>query len=156
MARTGRPPKPLEQKRLTARSQTKDIAGRPLPSPAEVVALPMAPGVPDPPADLQLDGRRMWERAWAEAITWLSPHSDMEAVEHACRLVDDLAVARRRYRATTDPADARALATLQKLLAEALSTLGFDPTARSRLGLAEVKRASKLDELRARRTQGSN
>ena len=30
-----------------------------------------------------------------------------------------------------------------------LSDLGFNPTARSRLGLAEVKRASKLQELRS-------
>ena len=50
--------------------------------------------------------------------------------------------------------DLRALVAVQKSLSDALSTLGFDPTARSRLGLAEVKRASKLDELRARRTPG--
>lgn len=151
MARTGRPPKPIEQKRLTGRTSSTDSGGRPLPATADVVALPMADGVPEPPTDLGLDGARMWRRAWGEAITWLSPDSDMEAVEQACRVVDDVAVARERYRATRDPGDLRGLVAIQKLLHESLSVLGFDPTARSRLGLAEVKRVSKLDELRARR-----
>jgi hypothetical protein len=114
----------------------------------------MADGVPDAPHDFGLEAQRVWKRAWADAITWLSPDSDMEAVEQACRLADDLGIARERYRVTRDPADLRGVATLQKLMHEALSTLGFDPSARSRLGLAEVRRVSKLDELRSRR-QGS-
>lgn len=113
----------------------------------------MAPGVPDMPVDFGLDAKRLWERAWGVAITWLSPDSDMDAVEQACRLADDLGIARERYRVTRDPADLRALVAVQKLMHEALSTLGFDPTARSRLGLAEVRRVSKLDELR--RSKGS-
>lgn len=148
----GRPPKPLEQKRRTGRTAHTDSGGRRLPDQSDVILLPMAPGVPEPPTDFGLEATRMWNRAWGEAITWLSPDSDMETVEQACRLVDDVAVARERYRATRDPADVRALVAVQKLLHEALSVLGFDPTARSRLGLAEVKRVSKLDELRARRT----
>jgi hypothetical protein len=111
----------------------------------------MADGVPDPPSDLLLDGLRLWERAWGAAITWLSPDSDMEAVEQACRLADDVAAARKRYRATTDPADGRMVKNFDDALASALSRLGFDPTARSRLGVAEVKRASALEELLAKR-----
>jgi hypothetical protein len=34
-----------------------------------------------------------------------------------------------------------------------MNKLGFSPEARSRLGLAEVKRESKLEELFARRTK---
>lgn len=146
-----RPPKPLEQKRMTGRSPGRDSGGRKLPEVASVVALPMADGVPDPPSDLLLDGRRLWERAWGAAITWLSPDSDMEAVENACRLADDLAVARHRYRATSDPSDGRIVVQLAKSVSDALSVLGFDPTARSRLGVAEVKRASALEQLIATR-----
>jgi hypothetical protein len=40
-------------------------------------------------------------------------------------------------------------------VAKLLSELGFDPTARAKLGLAEVKAQSKLEELRARRTERS-
>lgn len=147
--RRGRPPKPVEEKRRTG-----NPGKRKLPEQAEVVHLAMAPDAPEPPADLGVDGTRLWQRAWGRAIAWLAPESDMDAVEQACRLVDDVAVARRRYRATSDPADARALVAVQKELSGALSTLGFDPSARSRLGLAEVKRVSKLDELRSRK-QGS-
>lgn len=147
MTQRGRPPKPAEHHRLVGRANgTKKADGRALPEVATVTALPMAAGVPDPPADLLLDGRRLWERAWSTAITWLSPDSDMEAVENACRLADDLAVARHRYRATSDPSDGRIVVQLAKSVSDALSVLGFDPTARARLGVAEVKRASALEE----------
>ena len=144
--RRGRPRKPVEQHKLQG-SFRADRHGQ-----AEVVvALPMADGVPELPADLLLEGRNLWVRAWDSAITWLSPHSDLEAVVLACRLADDLAMARERYRATRDPADARAVVALSKELTVALSDLGFNPTARSRLGVAEVKRVSALEEVLARR-----
>lgn len=147
----GRPPKPLEQKRRTGRTPTTDSGGRKLPEASAVVALPMAPGVPEPPLDFGLEARRLWDRVWAAGITWISPLSDMEAAEQACRLADDLEIARDRYRATRDPADGRMVKGFDEALAGALSRLGFDPTARARLGVAEVKRASALDELIARR-----
>lgn len=146
MARTGRPPKPIEQKRRTG-----NPGGRALPDPATVHLLPMADGTPDPPPELELAGRGLWERIWSTAITWVSPDSDMDAVISACRLKDDLEVARRRYRATSDPADGRMVAVFEKQLAESLSVLGFNPTARARLGLAEVKKVDKLDQILSRR-----
>jgi phage terminase small subunit len=151
----GRPPKPLEQKRRTGRSPGRDTGGRKLPDPGNVVALPPATGIPPYPADLGLAGRKLWDRAWAAAITWLSPDSDGEQVEEACRLADDLAAARTRYRATTDPGDLRALVSASKQFTDALSALGFNPTARARLGVAEVKRVSALEELVAKRQKRS-
>jgi hypothetical protein len=148
--RTGRPPKPTEIKRRTG-----NPGKRPLPKPSNVVALPPASGAPPYPADLDLAGRRLWDRAWNAAITWLSPDSDMEAVEEAARVADDVAAARERYRATRDPSDMRALVAAGKRLDEALSVLGFNPTARARLGVAEVKRVSALDELVAKRQKRS-
>jgi hypothetical protein len=82
----------------------------------------------------------------------------MEAVEQACRCADDLAIARERYRATREPADLRAVGLVAKLLSDALSVLGFDPTARARLGVGEVRQKSKLEELleaRGRRSGGA-
>jgi len=146
MATAGRPPKPAELKRKIG-----NPGKRPLPKVGEVVALPMADGVPECPSDFGLPARHLWERAWNTAISWLSPHSDVTAVEHACRLADDIAVARERYRATRDPGDGRMVATFQRELASALAALGFDPAARTRLGVAEVTRVSKLEALRAKR-----
>ncbi len=95
----------------------------------------------------------MWERSWAAAVTWLSPDSDWDAVVEACQLADDVSVARRRYRATSDPADARAVVAVSRELQACLSNLGFNPAARSRLGVAEVKKQSALDALLERRSQ---
>jgi len=148
----GRPPAPLEHHRRTGRAGgTKKADGRPLPILGEVVALPMADGIPDLPAGIEHDGAELWKQIWARAITWISPDSDMASVIEACQVADDLAVARRRYRATSDPKDAGALATLGKRFDAALSVLGFNPTARARLGVAEVKRVSALDKLLERR-----
>jgi hypothetical protein len=148
LARTGRPPKPVEVKRRTG-----NPGKRPLPEPSNVVALKPADGVPAYPADIGLAGERLWDRAWNAALTWIAPGTDAEQIEEAARLADDVAAARQRYRATTDPADARALVALSKQLTEALSALGFNPTARARLGVAEVKRVSALEELVSRRQQ---
>lgn len=144
----GRPPKPLEIKRRTGRTPDTDSGGRKLPPLADVVHLPQADGMPDFPTDLDQAGQDLWRRVWQEGITWISPKTDLQAAEEACRAADDVAAARRRYRATTDPKDAGALVSLGKRLDDALSMLGFNPTARSRLGVAEVTRVSKLDALR--------
>jgi hypothetical protein len=109
--------------------------------------------MPDFPADLDESGRDLWRRMWQDGITWISPLTDSAAAEEACRAADDVAIARVRYRATRDPKDASALVALGKRLDDALSQLGFNPTARSRLGVAEVKRASALDELIERRAK---
>lgn len=154
----GRPPAPIEHHRRVGRAGgTKKADGRALPALAEVTVLPQAAGMPDFPAELGEDGKTMWRRIWQDGITWISPQTDLALAEEACRCVDDVAAARRRYRATTDPKDASALVALGKRLDEALSALGFTPTARSRLGVAEVRRVSALDKLiekRANRETG--
>jgi phage terminase small subunit len=148
----GRPPAPIEHHRRVGRANgTKKADGRALPAIAEIVQLPQAEGMPDFPADLDQAGKDLWRRIWQDGITWISPKTDAQAAEEACRAADDVAAARRRYRATTDPKDATALVSLGKRLDEALSMLGFNPTARSRLGVAEVRRVSALDELIERR-----
>ena len=80
-------------------------------------------------------------------MTWLAPDTDWDAIEHAARTADNLAVARRRYMATTEPADARAVTNLSAEFSKALARLGFDPTARSALGVAEVKAQSTLERM---------
>jgi phage terminase small subunit len=145
MTQRGRPPKPTEVKRRTG-----NPGKRALPVEGSVVPLPPARQAPVCPDDFGTDAQRLWDRAWNAAITWLSPHSDIEAVEQACRLADDLAIARARYRKSLAPDDGRLVATFQKELNSALSSLGFDPASRTRLGVAEVTRVSKLQKLQER------
>ncbi len=146
----GRPPLPAEVKRLSGRSPGRDSGGRPLPDLATVSTLRQADGTPDYPEGIGPAGAALWRRAWSAAITWLSPDIDNEAVERACRLADVAAIAQQRYQATTDPKDATAVIKASHELGIALAELGFTPVSRSRLGVAEVKKISKLDELRRR------
>ena len=142
----GRPPKPAELKRITG-----NPGKRKLPELSVITTLPMAHKIPDAPASLSEDGLALWNQAWGVAITWLSPQSDFRAIENAAMLADDLAAVRKKYRATLDPADGRLLVHINKAFVDSLSSLGFDPTSRSRLGVAEVKAISAIDKLLEKR-----
>lgn len=147
----GRPPKPNELKRALG-----NPGKRPLPELAVVHSLAPALSTPEPPADLGKAGLRLWERAWDAAIQWLSPQSDREAIENAARLADVAELARSKYLATHEAADARAFVAVNKAFTDALSSLGFDPTSRSKLGVAEIKAVSALDKLVAKREARAN
>jgi hypothetical protein len=47
----------------------------------------------------------------------------------------------------------KALRQLERSIVDNLSLLGFTPTDRSRLGVAEVKKQTKLEELLARKAE---
>lgn len=142
----GRPPKPSELKRVMG-----NIGHRSLPDLKNVTPLPMAIVPPEPPANLGEQGLKIWERAWQMAIAWLSPASDIDAVENASRLADATETARVRYMATSEPSDAKAYVAINKAYTDALSSLGFDPVSRSRLGVAEVRAATSIDKLLEKR-----
>lgn len=163
MARTGRPPKPIEQKRRTGNPGRRQL-------PSGTVALAPVEGIPPVPIELKPTGRAMWEMIWSgPASAWLSPQVDAIRVRTVAGLLDEIDTYHRLV-ATLGPvleepivtpsgvvvADSarfvpnpavRMLRDAQKQLDRELSSLGFDPTARSRLGLAEVKRESILQRL---------
>lgn len=143
----------MELKRATGRTPGRDSGGRKLNELSVVTALPMADKTPEPPAMLQADGLNLWNRIWDNAITWLSPVSDMNAIENACKLADVVSASRVKYMATLESADARAYVAVNKSFTDALASLGFDPVSRSRLGVAEVKKMSALEQLVANRQQ---
>lgn len=108
----------------------------------------MAPVLdPTAPGDLSAEGRKLWARIWSAGVAWVAG-TDITTVELACRLADIADLAGRRYEATTDPKDLRAVIQAIGKLNDVLGTLGFTPSARARLGVAEVTVASKLDALR--------
>lgn len=167
MARTGRPPKPLEVKRRNG-----NPGKRALPAQSATIALEPVTETPQVPAHLDDAGSDAWVRIWqSPARAWLSPQVDFIRIETICNLVDDIT----KYRAMVNEMgpiivetitannaqfDTKIVANpLVKMLRDAekqldkeLSAIGFDPTARARLGLAEVRRQSKLEELMAKRS----
>ena len=142
----GRPPKPNELKRLLG-----NPGQRPLPDLNNITHLPMAREIPAPPENLGELGIKFWNRAWGMAVTWLSPVSDIDAIENAAKLADATEAARNRYMATLEPNDGRAYVAINKAFTDALTSLGFDPVSRSRLGVAEVRAATSIDRLLERR-----
>lgn len=142
----GRPPKPVEQKRLLG-----NPGKRALPDQAEIEILPAATEIPEPTRPLLKPGRELWDRVWASGINWISPDTDLELLLMTCEMVDERWNLRIKVMQSDDMQMARRLDNLTRLIVGNLSLLGFSPSDRSRLGVAEVKKQSKLEELMARR-----
>lgn len=141
------PPKPTEMKRRTG-----NPGKRALPDPAKVIALPAADGIPDPLRPLGTEGRRSWDRIWSGGAVWLSPASDIEVAQAFCETVDERESLRLLVMSGEgDWRDRVALRNLDAQVKTYLSSLGFTPVDRTRMGVAEVKQMSKLDALRARK-----
>jgi phage terminase small subunit len=149
----GRPPKPLEIKRATG-----NPGKRKLPEPISIV--PAQDGPLDAPDGLGAAGERLWADIWRDGARWLAP-SDAILVELACKSADMLArllgalpgemvTESKTGVLRMHPIHAEIRAWQRELTAQ-LSLLGFSPTDRTRLGLAEVKRMSGLAELLGRR-----
>ena len=142
--RTGRPPKPAEQKRRTG-----NPGKRKLPDLAAVTPLPVS-GSPDPPRPLGMAGSALWERAWSHGKAWMA-ETDAELLILTCEQLDERQALRLTVLTDGDWRERAALRALDKAVQDGLSMLGFTPTDRARLGLAEVTARSKLDEIAARR-----
>ena len=137
---SGPPPLPIEEKkrRGTYRRDRDPGARR---------ALVLLPAV-----TLSPDGPLIEALVTSGAAVWIGP-TDMPIVRLAQRLWDDA----ERLRAALDvefsePAF-RAYRDLTKELIGCLSLLGLTPADRSRLGVAEVKTRSKLEEIMDRRAE---
>lgn len=154
----GRPPKPVEQKRLAG-----NPGRRPLPEP--LIALPVpANTIPKTPRGLKSPGRSVWKRLWSVGRAWLSDTTDYDLVLRLAQAHDERDELRRvidkdGYFATgsqgqtvSHPAVAQ-IRALEQLMTRYEGLCGFTPSDRSRLGLAEVTRVSKLDEFLSRRNR---
>ena len=144
MSPMGRPPKPIEQKRALG-----NPGRRPLPQEGSLVLLPSMYEVPEPPRPLITQAARdIWERIWSMGQTWLSPQTDIELLLMTCEMVDERWNLRIKVLQDNRPEERKGLRDLERQLVANLSLLGFTPTDRSRLGVAEVKKISKLEALR--------
>lgn len=157
MARAGRPPTPIERKRRLGNPGHRPIPGT-------VVALSpvvMVPATPD-----ATDGDDLVSRLLATAASaWIAEPDRLTTLvmvrdgwdERATLRADinkhghsELLVSEKGSRLVRRPESVR-LGELEKQITVWLSQLGLNPTDRSRLGVAEVKAKTRLEELRDRR-----
>ena len=119
--------------------------------PAEVVyALPEIGEIPEPERELTGSGLALWERAWQLGRNWISDKSDVDLLLMVCEQFDERDSLRKFVLENLEAWHERnALRMLERDIASNLSMLGFNPTARTRLGVAEVTAKSKLEELMA-------
>jgi P27 family predicted phage terminase small subunit len=152
----GRPPKPIERKRLTGRTPDTDSGGRPLP--AVRAAIVKTEVIPVPPDDLGDRGLTEWGRIWTAGNSWLAPEQDYHWVGMVARAYDDIEQFRVKVKAdgliqfgSMGQVIAHPLIgeirKCEAVIMKCLSTLGFSPSDRARLGLAEVQTASKLQQM---------
>ena len=144
----GRPTKPIEQKRLLG-----NPGKRALPDQSSITLIPMAEVAPEPSRPLLKYGKELWDKVWDTGINWISPNTDTELLLMTCEMIDERWNLRVQVMTNNDPKDRRGLRELDRAIVSNLSLLGFSPSDRSRLGLGEVKKMSKLEELMTKKAQ---
>lgn len=136
----GRPAKPIEQKRLLGNPGKRAL-------PSNTLELPRAVEKPEPHRPLLKYGQELWDKVWDAGVNWISPNTDVELLLMTCELVDERWNLRVKVMQTEDARLRRGLRDLDRLIVSNLSLLGFTPSDRSKLGVAEVKAQTKLEEL---------
>lgn len=142
------PGKPAEVKRkLGAKGYAKDI-------PDGVMVIPAVSAVPEPLKPLSGSGLDLWDRTWQRGFSWLSANTDVQLLQMVCEQLDERDVLRAYVMDNIEAWHERsALRELEKSIRSNLSLLGFTPTDRMKLGVAEVKVESKMELLKRRREE---
>jgi len=141
------PAKPLEVKRALGNPGKQK-----LPKLADTVSLPAGRVEPHQPLDWA--GMLLWDRVFNVGKTWISPQSDVELLLLTCKQLDRQVILESRF--VADPSDfhtSRQLLELENAIVRNLSLLGLTVDARSKLGLAEIKAETKMEQLRRRQQE---
>jgi hypothetical protein len=144
----GRPRKPTELKRALG-----NPGKRALPDTKDIVALPAITQTPLATRPLGSHGREFWDRVWQMGSSWISSNTDYEAMLMTAEMIDERWNLRVKVMTDGQARDRRALRDLDRMIQSQLSLLGLTPADRSRLGVAEVKKMSKIAELRSMRNE---
>lgn len=138
---TGRPPKPIERKKAIGTLRSDRLPNQPV-----VMTQPVAP--PEPPGDLGSEGLKFWDQVFT-AAPWISHRTDFALVAMTAQQFDERDALRKIVSEQPENPRLRSgLRELEKAITSNLAQMGFTPSDRSRLGFAEIKKESKLDELR--------
>ena len=142
------PGKPAEVKRkLGAKGYAKDV-------PEGVMVIPAVSAIPEPLKPLSGSGLDLWDRTWQRGFSWLSANTDVQLLQMVCEQLDERDALRAYVMHNIEAWHERsALRELEKSIRSNLSLLGFTPTDRMKLGVAEVKVESKMELLKRRREE---
>jgi hypothetical protein len=141
------PAKPLEQKRALG-----NPGKRKLPDVNGTVSL--RAGFVEPHQPLDWAGLLLWNRVFGVGQTWISPQSDVELLLLTCKQLDRQIVLERAFFEKPDDFHIhRQLLDLESAIVNNLGKLGLTVDARSKLGLAEIKAESKMEQLRRRQDE---
>ena len=147
MAQQGRPPIPLELKRLKGTLRADRL---PANAPLESLLEPLQ--APREPSGLSEQGLAFWGSVWA--CNWISQKSDYYLVLLTAEAISERETLRALVALEPENFRARSgLRELERQIVSQLALLGFTPSDRARLGLAEVKKESKLEELLRRKAE---
>jgi P27 family predicted phage terminase small subunit len=154
----GRPPVPIERKKKLG-----NPGKRALPEPIGTIQPISSKTISEPPEHLGKDGAAVWTRVAEFAAGWVG-NSDLEALRMLAEAADRRAHLAERLAtdgwvlltdkgyAYSHPA-AGMLATTETEMRKWMSVLGLTPADRSKLGVAEVKARSALEELAIKRRE---
>jgi len=136
------PPRPLEEKRRLG-----NPGRRPLPE-----AVPMVEGgYVEPQRPLEFAGMQLWRAAMTTGERWIARNSDTQLLLMVCEQMDRRTDLIAKIEETQEWRLYRALHDLEKMISTNLGLLGFTPADRTKMGVAEVKVASKLEQLMERK-----
>ena len=139
------PARPIEMKRKLGNPGKRAMPG-------EGSLMQIEGGYREPLRPLGVAGMQLWSEVYEAGGLWISSQTDTQLLQMVCELLDRREILRDEFLA--DPTERKvnmSLLETEKLIQTSLSLLGFTPSDRARLGLAEVKRTSKLEELMERR-----
>lgn len=137
MGTRGRPPKPVEQHRRTGTFDASRHNRGALVAVAPVSLAPHQRSAAELFTEIMEAGSAWF--AQTDGIQLSMLRESLEERERLLPVAESSTEARKQLR------------ELNREIADWLTQLGFNPTARARLGLAEVKAASTLDKLKAKR-----
>jgi hypothetical protein len=137
-------PSEIKAKRGTLRPEDKRLM---------VAATKVEGGYLEPFRPLEFAGAQLWESAMLTGQNWIARNSDTHLLMMTCEQLDRREEIRSVIAETKDWHLYKQLNDLERLITSNLGLLGFTPSDRTRLGLAEVKTQSKLEELMARKEQ---
>lgn len=158
----GRRREPLERKALKAKGDGRTPSKLPVPVPvARNNVTSNNRRLPACPRGLGPRGRAEWRKVWAAGF-WLKPDQDYHWVAQIAQAYADIEVFRARVeqdglvvtgyagQVVAHPLIAE-IRKAEAVITKCLSILGFSPTDRARLGLAEAKAQNAVLEMMARR-----